>query len=808
MRWADVPTHVVKFVHDVGSGCSFSTHPLSILKSGEEGADFRPRMRSRKWRTRRMYNACKDVEAPSSNVKALSLMCGKEAKDCNATNWIEYMFNKKQWADPFYHHSCIFWYHEPFLQMIPMNNGTKGCNESVDEDGAPCSCQDCTPVCGERPQPPPPPMPWLIWGFDAMVVIMWLAYAVFLLLFCTVITGAWCYRRKKIVSEYAPIDTTLAYSVNYAPISGEPSCCDRLGEWLENCLRVAFTKWGSFCVRNPWTVIFFSLAVIAACCSGLKFMRITTDPVELWSDPDSQARREKDYFDTHFGPFFRTEQLIITAPYTKGETYSPYPSGSPVPFGPPLTFDILAEVLELQNAIENLTAEYQNETVMLKDICLSPLAPYNTNCTILSVLNYFQNSYSVLNHTVKDQFDFYVVADYHTHFLYCVQSPTSLNDTSALHDPCMGTFGGPIFPWLVLGGYDGENYNNATALVITFPVNNFHNDTEKINKAKAWEKAFINFVENYNNSNLSIAFSTERSIEDEINRESTSDITTVLISYALMFVYISLALGSVNNCSSILVDSKISLGVSGILIVLSSVACSLGIFSYVGIPLTLIVIEVIPFLVLAVGVDNIYIIVQTLQARSHPCQLSEPFRSLLGWQSFFDFLLQITFFVSLLGLDTKRQEKNRLDILCCVPGCERSRGSGKSKSWLFLFFKKIYAPLILADWIRPIVVAVFVGMLSCSIAVVNKVDIGLDQALSMPDDSYVLNYFDSLNKYMHSGPPVYFVVEEGHDYKSMEGQSMVCGGAGCNNNSLVEQIYYAAQMDEYTKNWLCPFFLA
>lgn len=68
------------------------------------------------------------------------------------------------------------------------------------------------------------------------------------------------------------------------------------------------------------------------------------------------------------------------------------------------------------------------------------------------------------------------------------------------------------------------------------------------------------------------------------------------------------------------VDSKISLGIAGILIVLSSVACSLGIFSYAGVPLTLIVIEVIPFLVLAVGVDNIFIIVQTFQVsvlRSH-----------------------------------------------------------------------------------------------------------------------------------------------------------------------------------------------
>lgn len=793
-----------------------------------------------------MYNACKDVEAPSSNVKALSLMCGREAKDCNATNWIQYMFNKANGQIPFT--ITPYFSDNPLHKMIPMNNATKGCNESVDEFGAPCSCQDCTLVCGSKPVPPPPPSPWLLFGFDAMVIIMWISYAAFLLLFCSVLIGAWCYRKKKIVSEYAPIDSTLAYSVNSTTVSGDPSCCDRFGERLENCLRVVFTKWGSFCVRHPWIVIFVSVALIAVCAAGLKFMRVTTDPVELWSDPHSQARKEKDYFDTHFGPFFRTEQLIITAPNSKGDTYSPYPSGRDEHFGPPLTFDILSQVLELQDAIENITATYKSEAVMLKDICLAPLAPYNNNCTILSVLNYFQNSYSVLNHTVRD--DFYVHADYHTHFLYCVRSPASLNDTSELHDPCLGTFGGPIFPWLVLGGYDGENYNNATALVITFPVNNFHNDTEKINKALAWEKEFIRFVKNYKNSNLSISFSAERSIEDELNRESKSDVKTVVISYVLMFVYISLALGQISQCNRILVDSKISLGVSGILIVLSSVVCSLGIFSYARIPLTLIVIEVIPFLVLAVGVDNIYIIVQTLQ-RDERLQgekldeqigrvlgdvapsiflssLSETVAFFLGAMSsmpavrtfslfagmavFLDFLLQITFFVSLLGLDMKRQERSRLDILCCVPGCKKDRSTDKPKSCLFLFFKKLYAPLLMKDWIRPIVMAVFVGMLSFSIAVVNKVEIGLDQTLSMPDDSYVLTYFESLNKYLHSGAPVYFVVQEGHDYRTLEGQAMVCGGAGCNNNSLVQQIYNAAQIDNYTRigyppsSWLDDYF--
>lgn len=55
--------------------------------------------------------------------------------------------------------------------------------------------------------------------------------------------------------------------------------------------------------------------------------------------------------------------------------------------------------------------------------------------------------------------------------------------------------------------------------------------------------------------------------------------------------------------------------IGGIVIVLCSVLCSLGVCAYIGITTTLLTIEVIPFLVLAVGVDNIFIIVQTHQRR-------------------------------------------------------------------------------------------------------------------------------------------------------------------------------------------------
>ncbi|XP_051989877.1 NPC intracellular cholesterol transporter 1-like [Xyrauchen texanus] len=793
-----------------------------------------------------MYNACSDVQAPSSNDKALNLLCGKDATECTPNNWIKYMFDINNGQVPFAIDPVFS--DVPVAGMTPMNKTTFSCTESLDDGLGPCSCQDCSRACGPTPIPPSIPPPWTILGLDAMTVIMWCSYIIFLLIFFGVVLGAWCYRRAKVTSEYGPIlDSNQPLSLNGdgTEFLDEATCSETLGERFENALRVLFSNWGSLCVRHPLTVILASMVLVLACSAGLAYMRITTNPVELWSSPSSRARQEKDYFDQHFGPFFRTEQLIITTPWTEPYIFSPT-SGPDISFAPILNISLLHQVLDLQTEISNLAAEYNGENVTLKDICVSPLAPYNDNCTILSVLNYFQNSHNVLDHVDKDEFLVYF--DYHTHFLYCVSSPTALDDTTNLHDPCMGTYGGPVFPWLALGGYEGTAYNNATALVITFPVNNYLNDTDKLGKALAWEKEFIKFMKNYDNPNLTISFSSERSIEDEIDRESNSDINTIVVSYIIMFVYISLALGHIQSCRTLLVDSKISLGIAGILIVLSSVACSLGIFSYIGIPLTLIVIEVIPFLVLAVGVDNIFIIVQTYQrdVRMPEEELHQQIGRVLGDVApsmflssfsetvafflgalstmpavrtfslfaglavFIDFLLQISCFVSLLGLDIKRQESNRVDILCCVKLPEGQQA--KSDGCLFYFFKKIFAPFVLMDWVRPLVVAVFVGMLSFSIAVVNKVEIGLEQTLSMPDDSFVLNYFGNLSEYLHTGPPVYFVVEDGHDYKTTEGQNAVCGGVGCNNNSLIQQIYTASLLSNYTRisnvpsSWLDDYF--
>ncbi|CAJ0918434.1 unnamed protein product [Ranitomeya imitator] len=53
MQRCDVPTHTVNVLHNGGSGCSFSVHPLPHSELRGRGAEFLPRMCGRKWRTRR-----------------------------------------------------------------------------------------------------------------------------------------------------------------------------------------------------------------------------------------------------------------------------------------------------------------------------------------------------------------------------------------------------------------------------------------------------------------------------------------------------------------------------------------------------------------------------------------------------------------------------------------------------------------------------------------------------------------------------------------------------------------------------------
>ncbi|XP_009888861.1 PREDICTED: Niemann-Pick C1-like protein 1, partial [Charadrius vociferus] len=195
-------------------------------------------------------------------------------------------------------------------------------------------------------------------------------------------------------------------------------------------------------------------------------------------------------------------------------------------------------------------------------------------------------------------------------------SPLSFKDITALELSCMAEYGGPVFPYIAFGGYPGSEYTEAEALIVTYSLNNFPRDDPRHEWALSWESRFLEVVGDFQRThgpNLSVTFMAERSLEDEINRTTGEDIPVFAVSYLVVFAYIALALGEYTAWRRVLVESKGTLGLGGIAVVLGAVFASMGFLALLGLPSSLIILEVVPFLVLAVGADNIFIFVQEYQ---------------------------------------------------------------------------------------------------------------------------------------------------------------------------------------------------
>ncbi|XP_033197932.1 Niemann-Pick type C-1a isoform X3 [Bombus vancouverensis nearcticus] len=814
------------------------------------------------------FNSCNKVSVPSTGQLAMDLMCGIwGASRCTTLKWFHYMGDA---ANNQYVPFQITYKNtdEPVGSFIPVDPKITPCNKALNKNTPACSCVDCEASCPVPPSPPPLPTPFTIFGYDGYAVMMIITFVCGSALFILSIV---CFNnRKQIVARgeevgrqvgrrlaaglHHPGDgarIALAADQEDSPLQSKrsndlPSGFDdeeqstfieKLGAGTDKLLAEFFCWWGTACASRPWFVLFVGFLFIISLGHGIKYIHVTTDPVELWAAPQSRSRIEKEYFDQHFEPFYRTEQIIITSIGLPNIVHNT--SNGPVIFGPVFNDTFLKTVYKLQEEIKKITTP---NNFTLANICFAPLTspftgpPTVSQCVIQSIWGYWQDSVEAFDYTTVDDDNFTV--NYLDHFRVCSQN--------AYNPECLAPYGGPVEPAIAVGGFlspgqdlQNPSYEKATAVILSILVNNYHNKS-KLHPAMEWEMSYVKFMKNWIATKkpafMDIAFTSERSIEDELNRESQSDVLTILVSYIIMFAYIAISLGQIKNCSRLLIDSKITLGLGGVLLVLASVVCSVGLFGFVGIPATLIIIEVIPFLVLAVGVDNIFILVQTHQRESRRPNESIPehigrilgqvgpsmlltsvsesccfflgglsdmpavkaFALYAGMALLVDFVLQVTCFVSLLALDTVRQANNKLDVCCFIRGSKKDDGEEVVNGILYKLFKVVYVPLLLKKWVRAFVMIVFFGWICSSIAVVPHIEIGLDQELSMPEDSFVLKYFKFLNSYLSIGPPMYFVVKEGLNYSNKDIQNLVCGGQYCNNDSVSTQIFIASKQSNRT----------
>uniref|UniRef100_A0A915ETJ0 Niemann-Pick C1 N-terminal domain-containing protein n=1 Tax=Ditylenchus dipsaci TaxID=166011 RepID=A0A915ETJ0_9BILA len=239
-------------------------------------------------------------------------------------------------------------------------------------------------------------------------------------------------------------------------------------------------NYGKFVAENSKFVFLVGLVPAIFASLGMYSLKLTTDP---------------DFFNKYLTPFYRTEQFMIVP-----REQSMYEREDPNNFL--RTIDVLSLT----------TSSDATGNVSLNDICFKPLHPENNNCFVLSVFNYFQNNISNLNLVEDSSFSTH---DYLDHLMDCTSNPYTMSSKLKLH--CLGDFGAPVQPYIVLGDFDLKNmkYESAHGLVITLLINNYV-EPEENEKALAWEDKYIKFMRAVHNPNYTISFMAERSLQDEI----------------------------------------------------------------------------------------------------------------------------------------------------------------------------------------------------------------------------------------------------------------------------------------------------
>ncbi|KAK7299788.1 hypothetical protein RJT34_10616 [Clitoria ternatea] len=769
-----------------------------------------------------LYKSCKDVKFGTMNTRAMDFIGG------GANNLKEFLAFIGQKVPPGSTGSPYSIHFKTSIldssPMTPMDASVYSCNDT----SLGCSCGDCpsSPICAE-PEPSPPrkdPCSIRIGSLKVRCVEFSLAILYIVLIF---VLFGWALlrrtrERRRLGSSAEPLlSDTVGEGSSFAnlqkdgPHAEEMQLMDPKGQnvvqfsFIQERLSSFYRTYGRWAARRPTTMLCSSLAIVLLLCLGLLRFEVETRPEKLWVGPGSKAAEEKDFFDSHLAPFYRIEQLIIaTIPESE--------HGNPPSI---ITEENIQLLFDIQEKVDGIRANYSGLLVSLGDICLKPLGE---DCATQSILQYFQMD--------LDNYDNYGGVE---HAEYCFQHYTST-------ETCFSAFKAPLEPTTALGGFPGNNYSKASAFIITYPVNNAITKVGDENgKAIAWEKAFIQLAKEellpmVQASNLTLSFSTESSIEAELKRESTADVITILVSYIVMFAYISVTLGDTPpNPSSFYLSSKVLLGLSGVFLVMLSVLGSVGFFSAIGVKSTLIIMEVIPFLVLAVGVDNMCIIVDAVKRQPPGLPIEERISNAMGEVGpsitlaslseilafavgsfvsmpacrvfsmiaalavLLDFLLQITAFVALVTLDFERAKDNRIDCFPCIKlnpsSMEPNEGIRHGRDGLLTrYMKEVHAPFLGLWGVKILVIAIFAAFTLASIALCTRIQPGLEQQVALPRDSYLQGYFSNISEHLRVGPPLYFVVKDYNYSLESRQTNQLCSISHCDSNSLLNEISRAA----------------
>lgn len=217
---------------------------------------------------------------------------------------------------------------------------------------------------------------------------------------------------------------------------------------------------------------------------------------------------------------------------------------------------------------------------------------------------------------------------------------------------------------------------------------------------EAWQRKYVEVVHDsvaQNSTQKVLSFSTT-TLEDILKSFSSVSVIRVAGGYLLMLAYACLTMLRW-DCAK----SQGAVGLAGVLLVALSVAAGLGLCSLIGISFNAATTQVLPFLALGVGVDDVFLLAHAFSETGHNKRIpfedrtgeclkrtgaSVALTSISNVTAFFmaalipipalrafslqaavvvvfNFAMVLLIFPAILSMDLYRREERRLDILCC-----------------------------------------------------------------------------------------------------------------------------------------------
>ncbi|XP_076147279.1 patched domain-containing protein 3-like [Alosa pseudoharengus] len=337
---------------------------------------------------------------------------------------------------------------------------------------------------------------------------------------------------------------------------------------------------------------------------------------------------------------------------------------------------------------------------------------------------------------------------------------------------------------------------------------------EDVGNSNLWLKQFQRLMlSEHSYDEIKVSLFTSLSRQEEFEKHTPDGIPLFSITYSLVISFSVISCLRFDN-----VRNKVWVAFVGVLSAGLAVISSFGLMLYIGVPFVITVVNA-PFLILGIGVDDMFIMVSNWQQTNvkDPVEkrMADTYKEaamsitittvtdILGFYIglmtdfpsvqyfclytstaiFLCYVYNITFFGAFLALNGRRERRNahwltcvqipsetpedssRCYSLCCVGGHYNAKQGSEREQPINSFFKRHYGPFLTKRWSKLGVVLLYVGYATLAVYGCFQVQEGINMSNLAADDSYVNEYYADERRYFSRyGPTVMVTVGGEYPY--------------------------------------------